>query len=91
VKAELQTIGAADLKRICYATKMTTHEWQTDCFIRTSSCKAVQSNEVWKEDPQMVPAFFSKRHLAYFFHVGFYGSVEHLQFLIALEAWCTIQ
>jgi len=42
VKAQLKTIGIADLKQICYATRVTMLEWQTERFIWTALCKTVQ-------------------------------------------------
>jgi len=34
---------------ICYAARMTPLEWQTDRFIRTTSCEVVQWNKFWNK------------------------------------------
>jgi len=38
-----------DLIPICYATRSTPLEWQTDCFIWTVSCDAVRGNKSWNK------------------------------------------
>jgi len=43
VRGEPTTIGMADLKLIRYTTRTMALEWWTDRFIRTASCKAVQT------------------------------------------------
>jgi len=42
VRAEPKTIGAADRRHIHYAIRRVLLEWQTQRFIQTASCVAVQ-------------------------------------------------
>jgi len=43
------TIGMADLKLICYATRTTALQSPINCFIQTASCEAVRYNKFWNK------------------------------------------
>jgi len=47
-EANWKPFGVADLNCICYATRMPLR-WQTDRFIRTTSCETVRSNTFEKD------------------------------------------
>jgi len=49
MRGEPTTIGIADLKLTCYATRMTVIEWQTDPFFWTTSCEVVRCNKFWNK------------------------------------------
>jgi len=61
IRNEPTTIGMADLKRIRYATRMTTLEWRTDRFIQTTSCEVLPLNKFWNKK---IHGWFSSHFLS---------------------------